>query len=111
MATVDFLHQENPPSWAGVEPETLGTERTATNQLRHPASWSPIHGPRVMSLSLVPLKTCRLMAVVKMNDSDILPRYLDEKYVPKGEVETFRYCYCKVYSNWDHGDKFNGRVS
>ncbi|GFV40256.1 hypothetical protein TNCV_1444091 [Trichonephila clavipes] len=29
MAAVDFLHQDNPPNWAGVEP--------ATNQLRHPA--------------------------------------------------------------------------
>ncbi|GFV20686.1 hypothetical protein TNCV_777311 [Trichonephila clavipes] len=26
MATVDFLHHENPPTWAGVEPATLGAE-------------------------------------------------------------------------------------
>ncbi|GFS93886.1 hypothetical protein TNCV_5053411 [Trichonephila clavipes] len=26
MATVDFLHHENPPIWAGVEPATLGAE-------------------------------------------------------------------------------------
>ncbi|GFX59586.1 hypothetical protein TNCV_3054051 [Trichonephila clavipes] len=25
MATVDFLHHENPPTWAGIEPATLGT--------------------------------------------------------------------------------------
>ncbi|GFS78167.1 hypothetical protein TNCV_1107761 [Trichonephila clavipes] len=27
MAAVDFLHHENPPTWAEVEPATLGTER------------------------------------------------------------------------------------
>ncbi|GFS60802.1 uncharacterized protein TNCV_2001901 [Trichonephila clavipes] len=26
MAAVDFLHQENLPTWAGVEPVTLGAE-------------------------------------------------------------------------------------
>ncbi|GFU68525.1 hypothetical protein TNCV_1989751 [Trichonephila clavipes] len=26
MAAVDFLHHENPPTWAGVEPATLGAE-------------------------------------------------------------------------------------
>ncbi|GFX10064.1 hypothetical protein TNCV_4539351 [Trichonephila clavipes] len=26
MAAVDFLHQENPPTWAGVEPAILSTE-------------------------------------------------------------------------------------
>ncbi|GFX94476.1 hypothetical protein TNCV_4295171 [Trichonephila clavipes] len=26
MATVDFLHHENPPTWAGVETATLGAE-------------------------------------------------------------------------------------
>ncbi|GFV59179.1 uncharacterized protein TNCV_2339201 [Trichonephila clavipes] len=26
MAIVDFLHHENPPTWAGVEPVTLGAE-------------------------------------------------------------------------------------
>ncbi|PRD27454.1 UNVERIFIED_CONTAM: hypothetical protein NCL1_35317 [Trichonephila clavipes] len=26
MAFVDFLHHENPPTWAGVEPVTLGAE-------------------------------------------------------------------------------------
>ncbi|GFV96678.1 hypothetical protein TNCV_3387711 [Trichonephila clavipes] len=26
MDAVDFLHHENPPTWAGVEPATLGAE-------------------------------------------------------------------------------------
>ncbi|GFX88418.1 hypothetical protein TNCV_2278861 [Trichonephila clavipes] len=26
MAAVDFLHHEGPPTWAGVEPATLGAE-------------------------------------------------------------------------------------
>ncbi|GFW20214.1 hypothetical protein TNCV_1855381 [Trichonephila clavipes] len=26
MAAVDFLHHENPPTWAGVEPAALGAE-------------------------------------------------------------------------------------
>ncbi|GFU76917.1 hypothetical protein TNCV_4520731 [Trichonephila clavipes] len=26
MTTVDFLHHDNPPIWAGVEPSTLGAE-------------------------------------------------------------------------------------
>ncbi|GFW28678.1 hypothetical protein TNCV_3713931 [Trichonephila clavipes] len=26
MTTVDFLHHENPPTWAGVEPATLGVD-------------------------------------------------------------------------------------
>ncbi|GFU08663.1 hypothetical protein TNCV_1995081 [Trichonephila clavipes] len=26
MAAVDFLHHDNPSTWAGVEPATLGTE-------------------------------------------------------------------------------------
>ncbi|GFX18531.1 hypothetical protein TNCV_3371041 [Trichonephila clavipes] len=32
---VDFLHHENPPTWAGVEPASLGAEGLATNQPRH----------------------------------------------------------------------------
>ncbi|GFW91524.1 hypothetical protein TNCV_3376871 [Trichonephila clavipes] len=26
MTAVDFLHHENPPTWVGVEPATLGAE-------------------------------------------------------------------------------------
>ncbi|GFV81343.1 hypothetical protein TNCV_4773691 [Trichonephila clavipes] len=26
MTAVDFLHHENPPTWAGVEPATLGAD-------------------------------------------------------------------------------------
>ncbi|GFV41523.1 hypothetical protein TNCV_3626751 [Trichonephila clavipes] len=26
MIAVDFLHHENPPTWAGVEPATLGAD-------------------------------------------------------------------------------------
>ncbi|GFW96518.1 hypothetical protein TNCV_2845751 [Trichonephila clavipes] len=26
MAAVDFLHHENPPTWAGIEPATLGAD-------------------------------------------------------------------------------------
>ncbi|GFW39804.1 hypothetical protein TNCV_2419701 [Trichonephila clavipes] len=39
MATVDFLHHENPPTWAGVELATLGTEgQRQTNHDTQPAS-------------------------------------------------------------------------
>ncbi|GFU43037.1 hypothetical protein TNCV_3141581 [Trichonephila clavipes] len=38
MAAVDFLNQENPPTWAGVEPATLGTEdQRQTNYATQPA--------------------------------------------------------------------------
>ncbi|GFV27087.1 hypothetical protein TNCV_4853241 [Trichonephila clavipes] len=33
-ADVDLLHHENPPTWAGVEPTTLGTEGKRENQPR-----------------------------------------------------------------------------
>ncbi|GFX29413.1 hypothetical protein TNCV_3997891 [Trichonephila clavipes] len=37
MAAVDFLHQENPPAWAGLEPITLGTEgQRQTNYATQP---------------------------------------------------------------------------
>ncbi|GFX69120.1 hypothetical protein TNCV_4946191 [Trichonephila clavipes] len=29
MAAVDFLHHENPPTWAGVEPAILGADNTS----------------------------------------------------------------------------------
>ncbi|GFT98832.1 hypothetical protein TNCV_3792511 [Trichonephila clavipes] len=40
MAAVDFLHQENPPTWAGVEPATLGTE--GQRQTNQPTPLQPI---------------------------------------------------------------------
>ncbi|GFU67104.1 hypothetical protein TNCV_4969531 [Trichonephila clavipes] len=47
MATVDFLHQENLLTLAGVEPETLGTEgRRQTNYATQPAS--SIRGRRLV---------------------------------------------------------------
>ncbi|GFV78876.1 hypothetical protein TNCV_4079761 [Trichonephila clavipes] len=33
MATVDFLHQENPPTFADVEPTTLGAEGIAAGKM------------------------------------------------------------------------------
>ncbi|GFW30475.1 hypothetical protein TNCV_454131 [Trichonephila clavipes] len=37
-ATVDFLHHENPPTWAGVEPAALGAEgQRQTNHALQPA--------------------------------------------------------------------------
>ncbi|GFW63736.1 hypothetical protein TNCV_4940281 [Trichonephila clavipes] len=37
MAAVDFLHHENPSTWAGVEPATLGTEgQRQTNHATQP---------------------------------------------------------------------------
>ncbi|GFT59085.1 hypothetical protein TNCV_186621 [Trichonephila clavipes] len=37
MVTVDFLHHENPPTWAEVEPATLGAEgqRQTTHVTQH----------------------------------------------------------------------------
>ncbi|GFY30640.1 hypothetical protein TNCV_3118021 [Trichonephila clavipes] len=38
MATVNFPHHENPPTWAGVEPATLGAEgQRQTNHVTQPA--------------------------------------------------------------------------
>ncbi|GFW78646.1 transposable element Tcb2 transposase [Trichonephila clavipes] len=38
MAAVDFLYHENPPTWAGVEPATLGAEdQRQTNHATQPA--------------------------------------------------------------------------
>ncbi|GFW60787.1 hypothetical protein TNCV_2672081 [Trichonephila clavipes] len=38
MTTVDFLHQENTPTWAGVEPAIMDREgQPKPNQIRHPA--------------------------------------------------------------------------
>ncbi|GFT08601.1 hypothetical protein TNCV_661761 [Trichonephila clavipes] len=38
MATVDFLHQENPPIWAEVEPTTLDAEdQRQSNHATQPA--------------------------------------------------------------------------
>ncbi|GFW47896.1 hypothetical protein TNCV_2400831 [Trichonephila clavipes] len=37
MAAVDFMHHENPPTWAGVQPETLGVEgQRQTNHATQP---------------------------------------------------------------------------
>ncbi|GFW50389.1 hypothetical protein TNCV_2886951 [Trichonephila clavipes] len=36
MATVDFLHHENPPTRAGVKPKPW-VQKASTNQLRHAA--------------------------------------------------------------------------
>ncbi|GFX20113.1 hypothetical protein TNCV_1436731 [Trichonephila clavipes] len=37
MAAVDFLHHENPSTWAGVEPVTLGAEdQRQTNLVTQP---------------------------------------------------------------------------
>ncbi|GFV83338.1 hypothetical protein TNCV_1900641 [Trichonephila clavipes] len=39
METVDFLHHENLPTWAGVGPATLGTEgQRQTNHATQPAN-------------------------------------------------------------------------
>ncbi|GFU89241.1 hypothetical protein TNCV_2896891 [Trichonephila clavipes] len=39
MASVDFLHHENPSTWAGVEPATLGTEGLRqTNHATQPST-------------------------------------------------------------------------
>ncbi|GFV68279.1 hypothetical protein TNCV_1875611 [Trichonephila clavipes] len=38
MAAVDFLHHENPPTWSGVEPATLGAEgKRKINHATQPA--------------------------------------------------------------------------
>ncbi|GFX71112.1 hypothetical protein TNCV_3648771 [Trichonephila clavipes] len=38
MVAVNFLHDENPPAWAGVEPTTLGAEgQRQTNHATQPA--------------------------------------------------------------------------
>ncbi|GFU48987.1 hypothetical protein TNCV_2332841 [Trichonephila clavipes] len=39
MAAVDFLHHENPPTWAGVEPAPLGVEsqRQTNHASKHPS--------------------------------------------------------------------------
>ncbi|GFT31700.1 hypothetical protein TNCV_231201 [Trichonephila clavipes] len=38
--SVDFLHHENPPTWVGVKPATLGTEgQRQTNHATQPARW------------------------------------------------------------------------
>ncbi|GFS93005.1 hypothetical protein TNCV_532151 [Trichonephila clavipes] len=48
MAVVGFLHHENPPTWAGVEPTTLGAEG---QRQTHPPSriavnlWINLPGP------------------------------------------------------------------
>ncbi|GFU63872.1 uncharacterized protein TNCV_3496841 [Trichonephila clavipes] len=63
MAIVDFLHPENPPTWAGVEPAILGAEELAMQpQVAAVAEW---YGYRtvaclVTSSSPVPLKTRRV---------------------------------------------------
>ncbi|GFW79356.1 hypothetical protein TNCV_2477631 [Trichonephila clavipes] len=42
MAAVDFLHHENPPTWAGVQPATLGGEgQRQTNHATQPAERRP----------------------------------------------------------------------
>ncbi|GFS60176.1 hypothetical protein TNCV_2826871 [Trichonephila clavipes] len=39
MVAVDFIHQKNPPTWAGVEPTTLGPEdQRHSNHATQPAS-------------------------------------------------------------------------
>ncbi|GFY29644.1 hypothetical protein TNCV_1812241 [Trichonephila clavipes] len=51
MATVDFLHHENPSTWAGVEPTTWGTEsQRQTNHATQPTGvlhgyWTSGGGP------------------------------------------------------------------
>ncbi|GFW74074.1 hypothetical protein TNCV_4176211 [Trichonephila clavipes] len=38
MAAVDFLHHENPRTWAGIKPASLGTEgQRQTNYTTQPA--------------------------------------------------------------------------
>ncbi|GFV29265.1 hypothetical protein TNCV_4602971 [Trichonephila clavipes] len=44
MAAVAFLHHENPPTWAGVEPATLGAEgQQQTNYATQSASDDEAH--------------------------------------------------------------------
>ncbi|GFW94438.1 hypothetical protein TNCV_2701591 [Trichonephila clavipes] len=46
MAAVDFLHHENPPTWSGVEPATLGADgQRQTNHATQPT------GRRLSSLN------------------------------------------------------------
>ncbi|GFT12910.1 hypothetical protein TNCV_5096021 [Trichonephila clavipes] len=41
MAAVDFLHDENPPTWVGLEPATLGAEgQRQTNHATQPGRLS-----------------------------------------------------------------------
>ncbi|GFV95106.1 hypothetical protein TNCV_3709011 [Trichonephila clavipes] len=52
MTTVDFLHHENPLTWAGVESSTLGAEGQRTDSIVATAVrclWSKIRSRRVIS--------------------------------------------------------------
>ncbi|GFW71529.1 hypothetical protein TNCV_2309641 [Trichonephila clavipes] len=57
MADVDFLHHENPPTWAGVEPATLGAEgQRQTNLATQTAVLNPdfIIKPHVLTIGGIP---------------------------------------------------------
>ncbi|GFU37236.1 hypothetical protein TNCV_4272371 [Trichonephila clavipes] len=45
MAAIDFLHHENPLTWPGVEPATLGTEgQPQTNYASQPGIYASVKG-------------------------------------------------------------------
>ncbi|GFU69433.1 hypothetical protein TNCV_5123591 [Trichonephila clavipes] len=63
MAAVDFLHQENPPTWAEVETATLGTEDqlevgeshvVVSRWLQMARKWSPGYGINSKQVVLSP---------------------------------------------------------
>ncbi|GFV34487.1 hypothetical protein TNCV_467011 [Trichonephila clavipes] len=45
MAAIDFLHHENPPTWAGVEPATLSAE--GCQGLKYPKVMAYYYGTTV----------------------------------------------------------------
>ncbi|GFV42095.1 hypothetical protein TNCV_2602951 [Trichonephila clavipes] len=61
MAAVDFLHHENPSTWTGVEPATLGTEgQRYTNHRGWRDSFSK---PEIDECHLVRDQDCRVDGV------------------------------------------------
>ncbi|GFT13642.1 hypothetical protein TNCV_3831131 [Trichonephila clavipes] len=37
MVDVDFLHHENPPTWGGIEPATVGAQKTSDKPTTSPS--------------------------------------------------------------------------
>ncbi|GFV63008.1 hypothetical protein TNCV_3178001 [Trichonephila clavipes] len=48
MAAVDFLHHENPSTWAGVEPATLDTELTPAYVFHYPIILAALQKTKVL---------------------------------------------------------------
>ncbi|GFX91546.1 hypothetical protein TNCV_3681321 [Trichonephila clavipes] len=85
MAAADFLHHENPPTWTGDEPATLGAERqrqpiTPPNRLQESmklfeAIWNNKYFKDIPMILFLNKKDLFREKIAKSNFKDYFPEY------------------------------------